>query len=241
MIKKNLLERFIAKYNLNGSAERVTWVAAKDSLSTKFLSDDKHVVGEVSLNQAVLDAGSYYVMETQQLRNLTGVLGDDITIKVQNTNGRTTGLTFSDNDVKTTFVLASDNSNIPAVPKSKSTPTYELSLPFDRNFMDRFVRAKTALAQVDTFTVLSDGKAVDIVLGYSNINTNRITLKMTVANPVKVAPIDFHARCLRDIFMANKEATAGILDVSTEGLARVTFTQDDFTTTYYLPQVEVEN
>lgn len=241
MIKKKLLERFIAKYNLAGAAERVTWVADKTSLSTKFLSDDKHVIGEVSLNQHVLDDGSYYVMETNQLQGLVGVLGDDIAVKVQNTNGRNTGLTFSDGDAKTTFVLASDDSNVPKVPKSKGQPSYELQLPFDKNFMDRFIRAKGALPQVDTFTVISDGKTVDLVLGYSSINTNRITLKTTATQQVKIDAIDFHARCLRDIFAANKEATDGTLFVSSEGLAKITFNQDDFTTTYYLPQIEMES
>lgn len=244
MIKKNLLDRFITKYNLNGSTERVTWVATKDSLSTKFMTDDKNAIGEVKLNEHVLDDGSYYIIETAQLKNLMGVLGDEMDIKVQSTNGRTTGLTLGDGSSKATFVLASDDSSIPKTPKPKidfNQFPFQLSLPIDRNFMERFIRAKSALSQVDTFTVVSDGKTVDIVLGYSTINTNRISMKMEGATASKIDPIDFHARSLRDIFMSNKEATEGTIDVSTDGLVRVKLTQEDFTTTYYLPQVKVEN
>lgn len=244
MIKKNLFERFITKYNLNGSAERVTWVASKDKLTTKFLSDDKNVVGEVTLNNHVMDDGLYHVIETGQLKNQMGVLDDDINIKVQSTGGRTTGLILSDNNTKTVFVLASDNSNVPKVPTPKvdfNNYPFEISLPIDRAFMERFARAKGALPAVDTFTVISDGKTVDIVLGYSTINTNRISMKMEGATASKIDPIDFHARCLKDIFVSNKEATAGTIDVSTEGLARVKLTQEDFTAVYYLPQVEMES
>lgn len=244
MIKKNLLDRFIAKYNLNGSTERVTWTATKNSLTTKFMTDDKNAIGEVTLNEHVLDDGSYHVIETSQLKNLMGVMGEEITLKVQNTNGRTTGLMLSDSDSKATFVLASDADAVPKTPKPKvdfNQFPFQISIPIDRNFMERFSRAKGALPDVTTFTILSDGKTVDIVLGYSTINTNRITLKVQGTSIAKIDPIDFHARSLRDIFMSNKEATDGTLDVSTDGLLRVKLTQDDFTAAYYLPQVKVEN
>jgi hypothetical protein len=244
MIKKNLFDRFITKYNLNGSTERVTWVATKGTLTTKFMTDDKNAIGEVTLNEHVLDDGSYYVIETSQLKNLMGVLGEEISLKVQSTNGRTTGLLLSDGESKATFILASDDSSIPKTPKPKvdfNQFPFQISIPIDKNFMERFNRAKGGLPDVTTFTVLCDGKTVDIVLGYSTINTNRIALKVQGSTMSKIDPIDFHARSLRDIFTSNKEATAGTLDISTDGLLRVKLTQDDFTVSYYLPQVKVEN
>jgi hypothetical protein len=236
---KSVLDRFIAKYNLNGTADKVTWKSDKSGLSTRFISDDRNVVGEVSTTEFAMDPGEYYVYETSQLRGLLGVLSDDITVKVQTDGTKTTGLTFSDKSIKTTFVLAKDASTIPGAPNFKNLPKFEFTIKMDRAFMDRFIKAKGALSDVDTFAVVADGKTTNLVLGHSKMNTNRIALECEVDTQAKMDAIHFHARCLRDVLVANKEADEGTLEVSSEGLIRVKFTLTDFTVAYYLPEVKL--
>lgn len=239
-MKKSLLERFISKYNLSGGSDGVTWKANKNGLSTKFISDDKHVIGTISTKEIKLDDGEYSIYDTPILRGLMSVLDDDIAITVNSPSGKAMSLTLKDNTTKVVFVLA-DPSNIAAVPALKTLPDFENVLTLDKTFIERFVKAKSALPDVETFTVISDGKVVQIVLGYDSNNTNRITLAVTAESAEKSDPIDFHARYMKDILVANREATAGKLEVSSEGLARITFTIDDFDVTYYLPQVKRED
>jgi hypothetical protein len=123
----------------------------------------------------------------------------------------------------------------------KSLPDFENVITLDPVFIERFIKAKGALPDVTTFTVLSDGKVVQVVLGYDSNNTNRITLSATAESSEKTEPIDFHAKYMRDILSANREATAGKLEVSSQGLARITFVIDDFDVVYYLPQVKRED
>lgn len=237
---KNVLDRFIAKYNLNGTADKVTWKSDKSGLSTRFISDDRNVVGEVSTTEISMDPGEYYVYETSQLRGLLGVLSDDITVKVQTDGTKTTGLTFSDKSIKTTFVLAKDVSTIPKAPTFKNLPKFEFTVKMDRTFMDRFVKAKGALSDIDTFAVVADGKTTSIVLGHSNMNTNRIALECEVDTQFKMDAIHhFHARCLRDVLVANKEADEGTLEVASDGLVRIKFSLTDFDVAYYLPEVKL--
>jgi hypothetical protein len=240
-MKKTQLEKFISKYNLAGTAETVTWTAKSDgTLATRFISEDKSAIGEVVAKNIELDAGSYSIFETKTLQSLLAVLGDDISVQVQSRQGKSIGLLFKDSSSKVVFVLA-DPTNIPKVPESRGMPEFDNVISIDSTFIERFIRAKNALPDVETFTVLSDGTAVDVVLGFSDMNTNRVTLKVTTQRAEKMEPIDFHARYLKEMLVANKEAKSGKLEVSSEGLARVTFEMEDFDVTYWLPQVHREN
>jgi hypothetical protein len=241
-MKKSILERFISKYNLGGVANAVILKSDGKSLSTTFISDDKSVVGEVSTTQLQMDPGSYAVYDTPQLRSMLGVLDEDITVKVVTVNGKNTSLSFSDNSgVKTNFVLASED-NIPRAPVAKKAmPNFEVVSTLDKVFVERFIKAKNALPDVETFTVLCDGKSAQIVIGHSKMNTNRVTLPLPASTTDKIEPINFHARYLKDILVANKEADKGKIEVSSQGIARVTFEIADFSVTYYLPVIQLED
>ena len=239
-MKKNTLDRFISKYNLSGAADAVTWKADKTGVSTRFISDDKHVIGDVKATSLTFDDGSYSIYDTTALRGLLSVLDEEIEVTPNKTGAQVTSLTIKDDSTKVAFVL-SDAQNIPKVPEIKSLPKFENIIVLDAKFIERFVKAKGALADVETFTVISDGKKVDVVIGYDNNNTNRVTIAATAEQAAKIDPIDFHARYFKDVLVANKEAKSGKLEVSSEGLARITFTVDEFEVTYYLPQIQRES
>jgi hypothetical protein len=54
-----------------------------------------------------------------------------------------------------------------------------------------------------------------------------------------VKPISFSAKYLKEILTANKEATAVVLKVSTQGISHVEFKIDDFTAKYYLVEQQL--
>lgn len=218
----------------------VTLTSKDKKLSTKFTSEDRHVIGTITCPKIDLDEGEYHIFDTAMLRNLLGVLDDEIKVKINSTNGKNTSLSLSDKSSKVSFVLA-DKTNIPTAASPKNLPAFETKLTLDKAFVDRFIRAKGALPDVDTFTAMSkDGSAVSIVLGHSSINTNQISLAAEVVKAEKLEPINFHARYFKDILSANKEAKSGTLEISSQGLAKASFDIDDFEVTYYLPKIEVE-
>jgi hypothetical protein len=49
-MNKTRITRFISKYNLAGLVESVTWTTDGQKLSTKFIADDKTVLGEITLD-----------------------------------------------------------------------------------------------------------------------------------------------------------------------------------------------
>ena len=149
-------------------------------------------MGSVSTKNIVLSHGDYSVYETTLLKNMLGVLSDDINITVQETNGRNTALNLNDGSTNITFVLV-DSVNIPVVPTLKQLPSeFEISIELDKPFIEKFIKATNALSDVETFTILSDGKKTSLVLGYSKTNTNRVTIITKTTKVDKIDPIDFH-------------------------------------------------
>jgi hypothetical protein len=240
-MEKSKFEKFINKYNLGGSCESVLFAVEGQSLTTRAISDDKNVLCEVTAPSMGIEAGSYAVYETAKLRSLLGVVGETLSVKVKTSGDKPTGMTFSDTDTEVTFVLA-DTSVIPNVPDLKKLPPFDMLIEMDDKFINTFVKAKGALNDVDTFTVMSAGteNTADVVLGYSSLNTNRVRIKATTSEPVEMKPISFSAKYLREILVANKDAKGGKLEISSKGLARTSFTVDNISSTYYLVQIDTK-
>jgi hypothetical protein len=240
---KKTFERFIARYNLGGSCESVVYSVAEDgTTTTRSISDDKNVLTEVVADNMGVPHGEYAVYDTSRLRSLLGVLSDQLNVGVRNANDKAVGLTFSDTNTEVTFVLA-DASVIPNVPELKKLPLFEMTIVLDEAFVNTFVRAKGALSEVDTFAVMSDGTTpnTNVVIGYSSLNTNRVRLTANTREAVALEPISFSAKYLREILVANKDATGGLLEVSSKGLARATFEAEGIRSTYYLVQIDTRD
>ncbi len=236
-MEKSMLERFISKYNLGGSCESVVFKSDGNTLSVRAISDDKNVLGEITLETTKFPEGEFAVYETKKLRSILSVLNESLTIKATTNNNKTTGLNITDGETKATFVLA-DESVIPAVPDLKKLPPMEFTISLDEKFVNTFIKAKGALSDVDSFAVMSTGedKTATVVIGYSTLNTNRISINAHTDQVAKLDAITFSANYLKEILVANKEAKNGKLEVSSKGLSRASFEVDGITSTYYLVQ-----
>ena len=83
-----------------------------------------------------------------------------------------------------------------------------------------------------------DNGTVEMIINYSTINTNRIKFDMNVDNSTDMPITCFSSTLFKEILQANKDATSGKLEVSSAGLARVTFSDKDYSSTYYLVQLQ---
>ena len=236
-MQKSKFEKFVSKYNLGGSCESVTFKSDGKSLTVRSISDDKNVLGEVAWGTADFPQGEFRVYETKKLRSILSVLDEQLVITSINNNDKVTGLHLTDGETKATFVLA-DTSVIPAVPELKKIPPIDFTITLDEKFVNTFIKAKGALNDVNSFTVMSDGNTniANVIIGYSSLNTNRISINATTDVAAELSPINFSATYFREILIANKDAKDGKLEISSKGLARATFEVDDISTVYYLVQ-----
>jgi hypothetical protein len=237
-MEKQSLNRFVSKYNLAGLVESVKWESKDGSLTTSFISDDKSVLGTVTMNEFNNSDSEFGVYDTTKLTKMLSVLGNDVDFSISDIDGKPVSLKFKDSSTSVNYMLA-DLSVIPNVPDLKQLPNFNVKIDLDETFINKFIRAKGALPDENTFTlVCKDGKS-QIVLGHSNINTNRITIDVDADCEGTVDPISFSATYLKEILVANKEATDAVLNISSDGLSHIHFEVDNYVTDYYL--VEIAN
>jgi len=237
-MEKQSLNRFVSKYNLAGLVESVKWESKDGSLTTSFISDDKSVLGTVTMNEFNNSDSEFGVYDTTKLTKMLSVLGNDVDFSISDIDGKPVSLKFKDSSTSVNYMLA-DLSVIPNVPDLKQLPNFNVKIDLDETFINKFIRAKGALPDENTFTlVCKDGKS-QIVIGHSNINTNRITIDVDADCEGTVDPISFSATYLKEILVANKEATDAVLNISSDGLSHIHFEVDNYVTDYYL--VEIAN
>ncbi len=237
-MEKSRLMNFISKYHLNGLVQSVAW-NSNGSLSTRFISDDKSVVGEVQMNTFNGTKSSLGVYNTDLLVKLLGVLGNDVNFNVNLTQDKAFSLTLDDNSTTVNYMLA-DMAVIPPTPELKQLPPFQVTIKLTKEFIDKFIRAKGALPEIEHFTLVKNQKLnkYQVVLGHSNLNSNRISLDIDCEASEDIEPISFSAKYFREILAANKDLNGGTLAVSSEGLAKAEFEIDGFESRYFLVRME---
>jgi len=232
-MKKTSLEGFISRYNLGGEIESVKIISDKAGMSVKFISDDKTLLGIVTSEDTEFADGEFGVYTTSQLKNLLGVLDANI-----NVTAGSAALEFSDNSTMVNYMMA-DLSVIPVVPDIKQIPEFESEITLSDEFIGRFIKSKGALSESDTFTFQCKGNKGEIILGYSKINSNRISIKVDcTCTKDSVGPISFSAKYLKEILNANRTPKAANLKIATAGLAHCVFESEGFKSEYFLVEVK---
>ena len=232
-MNKHSLNRFIDKYYLSGNCSSVVINSKGDKLSTRFITGDKNLLGELHMTGWKFDDADLGVYNTEQLVKLLSVLSDTITMDLTKAGDKAVSLKISDSNSDVNYML-SDLSVISSPPNLKSIPEFQVKIKVDKSFMTKFVAGKGALSDTDNFTVLTSDDGVKVVIGYAEINTNRVTLPVETESYDKIDNVSFNANLFRDVLVANKECESATLEVSSQGLARINFKIDEYNATYYL-------
>jgi len=232
-MQKSKLDKFIQKYNLGGNVNSVKWKSSGDSISTSFVTPDKSLLGTVKVDKFPFEDVELGIYQTDQLKSLINVLGDDVSLNVSKAGDKAYSLKVKNNSVSVDYVL-SDLSVIADPPALKRLPEFGTSIKLDTNFINTFVKGKSALSEIDTFTIIKSGSDCEVIIGYSSTNTNRVNIPVECNSCDIDTPITFNANLFKEVLVANRECTSAVLEVSTEGLARVNFKVDDYDSTYYV-------
>lgn len=231
-MKKASIESFINRYNLGGEVESVKITSSDSQMAVSFISDDKTLLGEVTSKEGDFPNGEFGVYTTSQLKALLGVLESNVDV-----DSSESYIKFSDKGTSVNYMLA-DLSVIPVVPDLKAVPPMNVEITLDDDFTSKFIKSKGALSESDTFTFECKNNNGNIILGYSTINTNRISMKVDCKCDGDVAPISFSAKYLKEILNANRNSKSATLKISSQGLAHIQFETDNITSKYYLVEIK---
>ena len=240
-MNKIVLDTFIQKYNLGGNVNSVKWESSGDTLSTRFISPDKSLLGELTLSKQTLPEFEVGVYDTPLLSKMLGTLADSIDFSLitpPSDGEQPVAFHLTDSVISADYVLAAIGV-IPDVPELKNIPEFNTLVNIDSQFINSFIRGKGALADVDTFAINPVDGGVEFVIGYSDINSNRISIKVQSGAVNMTDSIVFNANLFKELLNANKECSKATLQISDKGLAHIEFNVDDFNVKYWLVSQQV--
>tara|TARA_A100001391_G_scaffold102554_1_gene68234 strand:+ start:44 stop:757 length:714 start_codon:yes stop_codon:yes gene_type:complete len=237
-MNKKRLQSFIQKYYLNGLVEGTAIVCKDSSIQTDFITEDRSMMGHVKYNDVSIENGTYGIFDTTMFSRMLSVLDSNMDIHVVKIDDKPINLSMQSNGTVVTALLA-DLSVIPDVPKLQKIPEFGLKVKLTDDFVNTYIKSKTALPEADTFTILPDATC-KFVLGMSNTNTNRISIpvKAEISDPLMEQKV-VNANVFKELLTCNRESE-GIAELSDAGLLRVTFQTNDYTATYYMKTLENE-
>ena len=237
-MNKIVLDTFIQKYNLGGNVNSVKWESSGDTLSTRFISPDKSLLGELTLVKQSLPEFEVGVYDTPLLSKMLSTLADKVDFTLTKVDNTPVAFHLTDSVMSADYVLAAIGV-IPDVPELKNVPEFTTLVNIDNQFINSFIRGKGALADVDTFAINPVDGGVEFVIGYSDINSNRISIKVQSGAVNMTDSIVFNANLFKELLNANKECSKATLQISDKGLAYIEFNVDDFNVKYWLVSQQV--
>ena len=137
-MNKQRLTRFIQKYYLNGTVNSIVLRSSSDNLSARFISGDKTLLGELSLDKSQIEDCEIGVYNTEQLSKLLSVLDDDINVSINKAGEKAISLKVSDAHSSVNYML-SDVSVINKPPQLKQVPEFHVEIDVTPQFINKFI------------------------------------------------------------------------------------------------------
>ena len=229
-MKKQYLQDIIEKYHLGGLVERVKISVENKTLTTRFISIKKNLLGTIIAPNVELDNCEFGVYDTTQLLKLIGITDNFLVLEVEKQGKIANKLTIKDNDYNLEYVLA-DIMLTPSVPAIEE-PEYNMVAPINIEFITRFLKAKKALSTevfiVEQSTDVDDKQAIKFTLGGTEGYTNKVNFTLPTTTHSKTGKVTkFTIEEFSEILASNKEFKSSELSVSEDGLLKIDFENEE--------------
>lgn len=234
-MEKSKLISFINRYYLAGNCEAVKLIENAEGIGCELIDMDQTVVGKIQWKTTPFMKGELGINHTGALVKMLGAVNENIDIAVQDAAGKNYAMKITEGNTKLTFMLA-DTTVIPSVPSINQEPDYQVTIPINEEFINKFIKAKNALPDAKNFAVQVQNGKIKFIINYSTVNSDNISFEMD-GGTENIEPVCFSADKLKEVLVANK-GDAGHLHISPEGLARIDFTGNDFDSKYWLVMLQ---
>ena len=234
-MEKSKLQSFINRYYLAGNCEAVVLKNNTDTVCCDLIDADQTVVGKVKWKTDPFMNGELGINHTGALIKMLSAVGEKLDIDVQEASGKNYAMKITEGSTKATFMLA-DTTVIPGVPTINAEPEYQVTIDLNDDFTSKFIKAKNALPDANNFAVQVQNGKTKFIINYSTVNSDNISFEID-GETNAMEPICFSADKLKEVLVANK-GDSGKMYVSSDGLARIDFTGNDFDSNYWLVQLQ---
>lgn len=229
MYDKNLIEKFIGKYYLNGLVEQAHISSDKGILYTLFRNATGNLRGEVCIQDAKLPDAQIGVYYTKNLLSYMSILDNTVSVEFQgkNTDGSVTTVEMRDNKGRKMVFGATTLDLIDNDGKRGQVKNYEATINLDQvvigDILKGFSAIGTALTQQTIAFVNKDDKLYAI-FGYSDSGTNQIEIELNAKLDEDFEEMIFPADIVKEVLTVNgKQFDTATLQISIKGLMTLVF------------------
>ena len=243
MISKNKLQSFISKYYI-GQFNQAKWRIKNNEV--KVYVGSHGLAANVNMKNFPLEDGDIAVFDSNKLQKLVAVTSGDLLLSLEKQGQLNTKLKISDANFELDYSLA-DPLIIPKIDWYKDLD-WEMELDVSREDIDSLIKAKNALSEYDTLLIRAvknlDGETVcEFVFGDNTNFSSKVTYQIEGnVNDVFVnAHVPFDSNVLKEILNVNKDSDNTKFYLSSKGLAKWTFSDEDTSSIYYMTRNEQIN
>ena len=239
-MKKEFLETFIHRYTLGGEVNKTKWkyIAKEKTLHTRGLANGRHFIVDVIMNDFT-DLGpddiTICIGDTEKIIKMMSPFGEDVNFSINRLGDRILGFTLSDADCESYCTAADPTSIEPMAKNLNDIPDWSVVVPLTNEFVDKFLKASSALKDVKSFSVGMNKKdQFEIVIGYATANSNRIRI-VPQTDPIKKevsTAMSFPIMYMMEALKVNQDIPNGELSVHNSGLIRLHYKNDKYSCTY---------
>lgn len=236
MINKSTIQSIINKYYL-GINESVKWEVNNNSLNIDFMTPTKDVIGNVKCSNFELEDCKLAIYDTKKLSSLINICNGELLLELEKNNAIYTKLKISDLNFNLNYAL-SDPLLINKVGEVNEAE-WVVELDLTSEDVDNIIKAKSALSQVDNMLVTTtedlDGQdVVEFVFGDESGHNNKITYQISGLIKEKNIKLPFNSDTFKTILQANKDMNGGKLFLSSMGLMRLDFGEENIFSNYFM-------
>lgn len=240
-MSKDELLAHINRYHLSGMVESVVWQINDGKVQISFVSQINSTAGIimfpfVNVGSSENMAEEIGISNTSALVKLLVIMQQDIDVSFDQEHNIWMKLNVTDGAYKGSFSLA-DIRTIPEAPEIDEPTAYEVSFPLDKEFKDQFAKAYKALGSINRFEIEA-AKDVKITLGNKESYANKVSFKRNMGDHLPLRKIAFSGEAMFEILKNNPDLTESEVEISEQGLMKVTVYGGSDKVIYYLIELE---
>lgn len=247
MIPKLDLQSIINKYYLNGLNETVKWEIKDKTLTIKFASPTREMIGEVSCDNFKLEDSAIGISNTTQLLKLIGITSSELLLSYVKNNKQFVKLIISDTQFTVDYALA-DILTIPKAGSYTGPDEFNLVTELTEEHITALIKAKSALPEStivifqQSFSLDNDFQ-VELVFGGDIEYANKVSYCLTNFEQNNVSTdfrLGFSSELLKEILTVNRNSVKTKMSLNLEGLMKLEFlTSEGIKSTYYIVKKDI--
>jgi len=236
MVNKNVILSFISKYYLGGLNEKTKW-RIKDNTLTVY-AGGKGKVCKIHLYNFPFEDADLGIYDTEKLSKLINITMGDLLFDPIKKHNIYSKLKISDANFDLIYSLADvlvlGTTSYYKDPKEG----YDIILNLEESDINNLIKGKNALLDQDNFIVKAQDNLCIFTFGANDNYSNKVTYQIEGEILDKNLELPFNSDLFKEILSANKDADKALIQISSLGIMKLNFSNENMESEYYLVRCE---